>query len=204
LTVGYPLPRSGSKEERLYPSDYYSLPSVFIKRVPPPELHFHLRHFDLSDIPLGDLETLKSNQGRGNEGTEDERKKFDEWLLERWQEKDDLVKRFNETGSFGERLARQSEEEEEDRVRGEVSWKPSLTNRVSELSQLVGLVLPVLFFAAWGVPIVWKASRAVVALIGAATIGRGNGNGGAMRDTAGSCGCGKMGNSRVGNDRIEL
>ncbi|GAA5846170.1 hypothetical protein JCM3766R1_005657 [Sporobolomyces carnicolor] len=140
LTVGYPLPRTQTSTP-LYPSEFYSLPSIFIHKVPPPELHFHLRFFRLGDIPLGDLSALKSRgKGQGDDGSEQEKKIFDAWLLERWQEKDDLLRRFNQTGSFmvnegGRRQVESDDEADEDRAKGEYVWKPRLRSPVWESLQ---------------------------------------------------------------------
>lgn len=87
LTVAYP----GTKLP-YWPEDYYNL-AIWFKQVPPPSLHFHIRTFSVAeDIPLGDLSGL--------EGTEEEKKVFDGWLRDRWREKDDLLQRFLDTGSF--------------------------------------------------------------------------------------------------------
>ncbi|GAA5869302.1 hypothetical protein JCM3774_004199 [Rhodotorula dairenensis] len=93
ITVGYPLPRSSPSSESPYASDYYTLPSVLLWHVPPPELHMHLRAFELSEIPLGKL-------GAGEEGTDEEKHAFGEWLYERWAEKDALMERFRTQGTF--------------------------------------------------------------------------------------------------------
>ncbi|GAA5899875.1 uncharacterized protein JCM6883_006019 [Sporobolomyces salmoneus] len=167
LNVGYPLPRhslsSSAERKPLYPSEYYSLPSIFLYRVPPPELHFHLRTFELKDIPLGDLTRLKEEgKGEGDDGTEEERKEFEEWLRRRWEEKDDLLKRFNETGSFVERQTRRTEEDEdedEDRVKGEVAWRPRLRSPVSETLQFVGIIVIISIAFGWGLPFVWQTVK---------------------------------------------
>lgn len=57
----------------------------------PPSIHVHLRQFPLFLIPLGDSE---------GEGTDAEKAAFDDWLRERWGEKDELLDRFVQTGSF--------------------------------------------------------------------------------------------------------
>ncbi|GAA5977858.1 hypothetical protein JCM5350_006199 [Sporobolomyces pararoseus] len=205
LTVGYPLPRHSPSSDRkpLYPSEYYSLPSIFLYNVPPPEIHFHLRHFQINEIPLGDLSKLSKgdHQEEGDDGTELERKEFDEWLLKRWQEKDDLLKRFNETGSFVERSPSQREDEEEEeeeeeednRVKGEIAWKPRLRSTVSKVLQFVGIIALVVLIAGWGLPLAWN------------TVKRATSSSPSVGGKVG-CGCGKMGGGikGMGLDRMEL
>lgn len=202
LTVGYPLPRhsplvsslssetdhrdsaqpveASKRRKPLFPSEYYSLPSIFLSKVPPPEIHFHFRSFKLNEIPLGDLSFEPSGNERQvtgqlgmGDGTEEERRRFDEWLLERWREKDDLLRKFNETGSFVEephpsrsRRSHEGREEDEEegeeeecdeRVQGEVGWKPRLTTPVFDTIQFVGLTVFVLVMVGWGLPFVWKS-----------------------------------------------
>ncbi|GAA5887106.1 hypothetical protein JCM16303_007136 [Sporobolomyces ruberrimus] len=218
LTVGYPLPRqppSSSTTDRkpLYPSEYYSLPSIFLNRVPPPELHFHLRFYKVSEIPLGDLSRLNEKGKEGDDGSEEERRVFDEWLLKRWGEKDSLLKRFNETGSFVDQSVKvttraltteDEDEEDQDRVRGEVSWKPRLRSPIIESLQIVGFGLPFVALG-WGLPLLWKAGKMVVGASAAAVEARkvgGEGSG-----VKAGCGCGKMGGGSAGGldvDRSEL
>lgn len=206
LTVGYPLPRTQTSTP-LYPSEFYSLPSIFIHKVPPPELHFHLRFFRLGDIPLGDLSALKSRgKGQGDDGSEQEKKIFDAWLLERWQEKDDLLRRFNQTGSFmmnegGRRQVESDDEADEDRAKGEYVWKPRLRSPVWESLQFVALAIVTASVLAWGLPVVWRFAAETV---GRAKLGFFNSPAG-----AGSvgCGCGEMNGGAVkvhGIERIEL
>jgi lysocardiolipin and lysophospholipid acyltransferase len=68
-----------------------------MKGVPPPAVHMHLRLYDVSKIPLG---KVGSGIGRGAEASEEETKIFDEWLRERWVEKDQLIDDFHATGGF--------------------------------------------------------------------------------------------------------
>ncbi|GAA5954299.1 hypothetical protein JCM3765_005344 [Sporobolomyces pararoseus] len=202
LTVGYPLPRHSPSSDRkpLYPSEYYSLPSIFLAKVPPPEIHFHLRHFQINEIPLGDLTKLsKEKSGEGDDGTESERLEFDKWLLKRWQEKDNLLKRFHETGSFIERplSQREEEEEEEDRVKGESVWKPRLRTAVSESLQFVGIIALVVLISGWGLPLAWNTAKGAFGLNPHLSS--------SVADKVG-CGCGKMGGGmkRIGLDRMDL
>ncbi|KIO31945.1 hypothetical protein M407DRAFT_241659 [Tulasnella calospora MUT 4182] len=97
ITMGYPgIPPAG------YGQSYYTLRSVFLDRVPPPELHIHMRMYQVArDVPIGDVGHAKDgNVGRGAEASEEEKKVFEEWLIRRWREKDDLLEAFYRTGRF--------------------------------------------------------------------------------------------------------
>ncbi|KAG8903315.1 hypothetical protein FRB99_003447 [Tulasnella sp. 403] len=97
VTVGYPgIPPAG------YGQYYYTLRSVFYQGVPPPELHVHLRLYQVRhDVPIGNVgEAGDGNVGRGAEANEEERKAFDEWLTRRWREKDALLETFYRDGRF--------------------------------------------------------------------------------------------------------
>ncbi|KAM0752026.1 acyltransferase-domain-containing protein [Meredithblackwellia eburnea MCA 4105] len=88
LTVGYPGPDASSSK---WPEDYYDL-TLWYKGLPPPSLHIHIRKWEVkTQVPLGTSE---------GEGTDAEKKVFEAWLRERWDEKDALMKRFVEEGSF--------------------------------------------------------------------------------------------------------
>lgn len=70
----------------------------------------HIRRFDVAkDVPIGNMSrgisgTLPNGSPHGETGQvdvpEDERQIFDVWLRERWIEKDQLMQRFHDTGSF--------------------------------------------------------------------------------------------------------
>lgn len=70
----------------------------------------HIRVFDVSrDVPIGDISAtnpnvLPRNQGEGIETNvpEAEKQVFDEWLRDLWREKDLMMDRYLETGSFAE------------------------------------------------------------------------------------------------------
>lgn len=208
LTIGYPLPRHkpSSKRIPLYPSEYYNLPSIFLQNVPPPELHFHLRTYNLSDIPLGDL-------SEGGDGTEEEKKVFDEWLLKVWGEKDELLKRFNEKGSFcptsvstnmkkNESEEETDEEDDEGRMKGEIGWVPRLRNSGSELATFIGITVLVVGAYGLGIGWAWKSAKEVFGGVAASKENELSGN--PMRV---GCGCGKKMTSGMGlepGDRIEL
>jgi lysocardiolipin and lysophospholipid acyltransferase len=89
VTVAYPgIPRGG------YGQAYYTLRSIFMQGVPPPRVHVHLRLYDVArDVPIG--------TPRGaEEANEAERAAFDQWLLARWREKDELMERQLTEGRF--------------------------------------------------------------------------------------------------------
>ncbi|CUA77685.1 hypothetical protein RSOLAG22IIIB_06721 [Rhizoctonia solani] len=89
VTVAYPgIPRGG------YGQAYYTLRSIFMQGVPPPRVHVHLRLYDVArDVPIG--------VPRGaEEANETERTAFDQWLLARWKEKDNLMEQQLTEGRF--------------------------------------------------------------------------------------------------------
>lgn len=93
-----------------YGQSYYTLRSVFFDRIPPPAVHMHIRAFDVSrEVPIGDIsasnpDVLPQNKGAAIETDvpEDEKEAFDEWLRDLWREKDGMMVRYLETGSFAE------------------------------------------------------------------------------------------------------
>ncbi|KAG6861205.1 hypothetical protein C0995_002554 [Termitomyces sp. Mi166 len=99
LTVVYPgIPPMG------YGQDYYTLRSIFMDGVPPPVIHIHLKMFDVATgVPIGDLTSnthISYESSRQDAEIFEEKKAFDVWLRELWQEKDDLITKFLQTGSF--------------------------------------------------------------------------------------------------------
>ncbi|KAJ2928814.1 hypothetical protein H1R20_g8326, partial [Candolleomyces eurysporus] len=105
MTVVYP----GVPPAR-YGQSYYTLRSIFLDGVPPPEIHIHLRLLDVKgQVPIGDLSASKPTPVDGAtkqkgvvevEIPSNEKETFDVWLRELWQEKDESIGRFHETGSF--------------------------------------------------------------------------------------------------------
>jgi len=76
-TVGYEGIPPGE-----YGQDLFTLSSTYFHGRRPKSVNFHFRRFHVSTIPVGDP------------------KAFDDWLRERWQEKDDLLQYFTENGRF--------------------------------------------------------------------------------------------------------
>lgn len=64
--------------------DYLTLRSSYFEGRPPKSVNMYFRRFALSKIPLGD---------------EDE-KVFDQWIRDRWTEKDELLEEYMCTGRF--------------------------------------------------------------------------------------------------------
>ena len=67
--------------EGQYGQDIFTLRSTYVDGHPPP-IHMHWRRFAVSSIPLDSLEA------------------FDEWLQERWLEKEKLLAKHALTGRF--------------------------------------------------------------------------------------------------------
>ncbi|QGA17041.1 hypothetical protein EYB26_004711 [Talaromyces marneffei] len=76
-TVGYEGPPKG-----IYPDRYFTLRSTYGQGRPPKSVNMYWRRWALEEIPL------------------DDPKDFEQWLLERWREKDALLDQFFETGRF--------------------------------------------------------------------------------------------------------
>jgi lysocardiolipin and lysophospholipid acyltransferase len=62
--------------------ELFTLSSTYLRGQPPKSVNFYWKRFRLADIPLEDQE------------------KFDEWLRERWYEKDELIEQYITTGRF--------------------------------------------------------------------------------------------------------
>lgn len=100
VTIGYPgIPAGGFGQE------YYTLQSVFSTRTPPPIVHMHLRAYSVKhDVPIGQ-NSLSPKEAPADPATSAaivtsvaEKKAFDDWLLARWREKDDMLEHFVDTG----------------------------------------------------------------------------------------------------------
>jgi len=88
-----------------YGQSYYTLRSIFCDRVPPPAIHIHLRMFDVaSEVPVGNSfvtnESVFPDDAQSTQLAESDKDQFDTWLRELWQDKDQSITRFHETGSF--------------------------------------------------------------------------------------------------------
>ncbi|OBZ78790.1 putative acyltransferase CST26 [Grifola frondosa] len=106
ITVAYPgIPPLG------YGQSHYTLRSIFLDGVPPPTVHMHIRRFHVgSQVPIGDISASKGNALPNGfalsvhsvevEVPELEREKFDVWLRDLWREKDKLMTKYLDTGSF--------------------------------------------------------------------------------------------------------
>lgn len=97
VTIGYPgIPPAG------YGQSWYTIRSVFLDRLPPPEVHLHLRLYQVQrDIPIGNVGAAgDGNVGRGADTSDEEKATFDKWLTQLWREKDDLLEAFYTDGRF--------------------------------------------------------------------------------------------------------
>jgi len=77
-----PLPSSPCSRRGKFGEDYFTLASTYFQGRPPKSVNFYWRRFSVADIPLGDQE------------------KFDQWLHQRWCEKDALMEEYLSTGRF--------------------------------------------------------------------------------------------------------
>ena len=100
VTIGYPgIPAGGFGQE------YYTLQSVFSTRTPPPIVHMHLRAYIVKhDVPIGHSSLSPKEapavpaSAAAIAASAEEKKAFEEWLLARWREKDDMLEHFVDTG----------------------------------------------------------------------------------------------------------
>jgi hypothetical protein len=91
-----------------YGQSYYTLRSIFMDGVPPPQIHMHIRKFHVAqEVPLGDLSAANPSAvpERKTEAAEidvppTERDAFDQWLRDLWRRKDDDMERYLTTGAF--------------------------------------------------------------------------------------------------------
>ncbi|KAG8807189.1 hypothetical protein FRC17_004602, partial [Serendipita sp. 399] len=114
VTVAYPgIPAGG------YGQSYYTLRSIFMDGIPPPEIVYHIRLYNVQDeVPL---RADKSHQANGSmtleerkaaaletskrpeslQISEEDKKVFDTWLRERWMEKDQWLDQWLQRGGAG-------------------------------------------------------------------------------------------------------
>ncbi|KAI5474612.1 lysocardiolipin and lysophospholipid acyltransferase [Pseudohyphozyma bogoriensis] len=183
LTIGYPS-GTGAAGPDHWPQDYIDLTSWF-KGVGPPAIHVHLRVFDVKkEVPLGVLD--------GSDGTEEEKKVFDEWLRERWSEKEGLLEGFVKEGKFPSEVEVVGEKEGKEEIDKDVRW-PLKLRTWREHPAAFAYFLPLLFVIFFG-PYLVSVVVAVVGGIGSKVFGMGAGTAaGAVKE----CGCGKMAEKAV-------
>ena len=101
ITIGYPGIPAGK-----YGQDYYTLQSIYGHSTPPPTVHMHLRMYNVKvDVPIGtqavdERASREETTSAAINSTAEEKKEFDDWLLQRWREKDDMLDNFVNTGSL--------------------------------------------------------------------------------------------------------
>lgn len=112
ITVAYPgIPRGG------YGQSYYTLRSVFMNAIPPPETIYHVRLFNVQrEIPLRASGVMTNGASMDErraavqaeserpsllELNDEDKKVFDVWLRERWMEKDAWLNQWHDRGGQG-------------------------------------------------------------------------------------------------------
>ena len=111
--------------------DVYNLKTIYVEGVKVPLAHIHWRRFALSSIPFQDTQA------------------FDQWLYDRWAEKDQLLKHHQEHGGFPSSEA-------------PIRTKVALWN-VLEVIQLLVSVFPVITL--WSVSrFGWKVIASLIGL----------------------------------------
>ena len=70
--------------------DYFTLKSTYFQGRPPKSVNMYWRRFRISTVPLENVEV------------------FHEWLQQRWNEKDDLLEAYNNTGLFPPNVSTES------------------------------------------------------------------------------------------------
>ncbi|EMD41741.1 hypothetical protein CERSUDRAFT_110317 [Gelatoporia subvermispora B] len=107
ITMAYPgIPPFG------YGQDYYTLRSIFFDGISPPEVYMHIRRFDvMREVPIGDISSSKPDNTPNGDSSKpsvevdipnEERDTFEVWLRDRWREKDALMSKYMDGGSFVE------------------------------------------------------------------------------------------------------
>lgn len=115
VTIAYPgIPRSG------YGQSHYTLRSIFMDAIPPPEVVYHVRLYNVQkDVPLrvGKTEAERNiNMSLSDrkeaaqaavkepgllEPDKEDKRMFDTWLRERWMEKDAWIEDWKQRGEVG-------------------------------------------------------------------------------------------------------
>ena len=142
LTMGY----SGLEKEDI-PYEEYLIDNVFFSDYYPERVHINVRRFKISEIPgmkdkQSPLKIDKNN--KFDDISEKRRLQFSDWMIQRFMEKDELMKHFYERGRF------QNDEHE--------LWKPkpSLDDTLL-ISILLGsslILVPLLLRIAFGILLV--------------------------------------------------
>jgi hypothetical protein len=114
VTVAYPGVPKGK-----YGQDYYTLRSIFMDGIAPPEVVCHVRLFNVQrDVPLRANRAQQQENGMTLqqrkeaataaakrpdllEASEEDKKVFDSWLRERWAEKDAWLEEWHDRGGKG-------------------------------------------------------------------------------------------------------
>ncbi|KJR87676.1 uncharacterized protein SPSK_07530 [Sporothrix schenckii 1099-18] len=100
-----------------YGEDYFSLSSTYFEGQPPKSVNFHWRRFRVDDIPL---ETAEA---------------FDQWLRDRWYEKDAIMEQYMSTGRLPASSAKVEDGERPEYVETEVR-----TQYLGEILQVFSVV----------------------------------------------------------------
>lgn len=91
ITTAY----SGLTEDQ-YGEIEYSLKRFYLKGYGPPKINYYIKGWKLKDIPLGeDVDDIDNI-------LEQDLKKFEDWLLKIWYEKDKLMDNHYKLGNWGE------------------------------------------------------------------------------------------------------
>ncbi|SNX87810.1 related to CST26 - protein required for incorporation of stearic acid into phosphatidylinositol [Melanopsichium pennsylvanicum] len=175
FAIGYPgIPPAG------YGQDYYTLRSVFMQGNPPPAIHIHLRMTSVTDavahdtssnsIAVANVESKNRHMPplgeiiQPAESSEEERKQFDEWLRQRWTEKDELMHKFYQHGDFVGGDFAKAIKEGSGRVNANEASKGKYVVLPAELRSLkeVGDAM------SWGIPFIvaWNVSKLYKAFFG--------------------------------------
>ncbi|KAK4056554.1 hypothetical protein OIO90_002402 [Microbotryomycetes sp. JL221] len=95
VTIGYEgVPAAG------YAQDFFTLKTIFGLKTPPPQVHLHLRRYEVKDLPIGIVKRDRTKEQLEQDVTETDKTEFQEWTRSRWREKDDLLQTFYDTGRF--------------------------------------------------------------------------------------------------------
>jgi hypothetical protein len=101
LTVGY-----GGLEKLDIPYEEYLIDNVFFSKYYPKEVHINVRRFKISEIPgMREKSTpplVIDKNNRFDPVSEQRRSIFSDWMINKYMEKDELMKTFYEKGKFEE------------------------------------------------------------------------------------------------------